>query len=187
MPQHRRCARACGPSSPTRAGPGARRPEVYERRLEAARGVLERLWNGEFYRAASEGKYTGAVMPDSVMGLFYADLCGAAPVVPRERLAAHLRAAYEICHRGYADGRFGPLLIGERALRAYSRRRRGAAGQRGAPRLGGGCSPRCCATTGSRPRPTTSPGACATCCTAAPACSSARRRRSTGTAGSARR
>jgi non-lysosomal glucosylceramidase len=93
---------------------------LYERRLAAARQVLDGLWNGEYFQAASEGKYTQAVMPDSVMGLYYADLCGA-PVVPRDRIAGHLRAAYEICHRGYADGRFGPLLIGERELRTYSR------------------------------------------------------------------
>jgi non-lysosomal glucosylceramidase len=98
-----------------------RSPEVYERRLAAARTVLDRLWNGEFFRAATEGKYTDAVMPDSLMGLFYADLHGAAPVVPCDRIVRHLRAAHEICHRGHADGRFGPLLIGERGLRAYGR------------------------------------------------------------------
>jgi non-lysosomal glucosylceramidase len=95
-------------------------PDRYERRLAGARTVLEGLWTGSFFRAASEGKYTEAVMPDSVMGVFYADLCGAGPVLPRERVAAHLRAAYEICHRGYADGRVGPLLIGERELRTYA-------------------------------------------------------------------
>lgn len=94
---------------------------TYERRLARALEVLDTLWNGEFFRAATEGKYTRAVMPDSVMGLFYADLCGAGPLVPRERLVGHLRSAYEICHRGYADGRFGPLLIAERDLRTYSR------------------------------------------------------------------
>jgi non-lysosomal glucosylceramidase len=98
-----------------------RSAEVYERRLAAARTVLDRLWNGEFFRAATEGKYTDAVMPDSLMGLFYADLYGAAPVVPRDRIAGHLRSAHEICHRGHADGRVGPLLIGERGLRTYSR------------------------------------------------------------------
>jgi non-lysosomal glucosylceramidase len=95
--------------------------ELYDCRLTAARRVLDGLWNGEFFRAASEGKYTEAVMPDSVMGLYYADMCGAASIVPRDRIARHLRSAYEICHRGYADGQFGPLLIGERERRTYSR------------------------------------------------------------------
>ena len=78
-----------------------------------AQQVLESLWTGEHYRAASAGKYTDAIMPDSIWGLFYADLCGAR-TVPRERIRSHLRAGYEICHRGYADGQVGPLLIGER-------------------------------------------------------------------------
>ncbi|WP_147919101.1 GH116 family glycosyl hydrolase [Ruania zhangjianzhongii] len=82
-------------------------------RHERARAVLQSLWTGEHYRAASAGKYTGAVMPDSIWGLFYADLCGA-DTVARERIRGHLRAGYEICHRGYADGQVGPLLIGER-------------------------------------------------------------------------
>lgn len=94
-------------------------PAVYERRLVAARRVLDRLWNGTFFRAASEGKYTGALMPDSLIGLFYADLHGAATGVDRDRLTNHLRAAFEICHLGYAGGRFGPLLIGERDRRHY--------------------------------------------------------------------
>jgi non-lysosomal glucosylceramidase len=94
---------------------------AYERRLAAATRVLDGLWTGEFFRAASEGKYTAAVMPDSVMGLFYAELSGAPVPVERSRIAAHLRSAYEICHRGYADGRVGPLLIGERELRHYGR------------------------------------------------------------------
>jgi non-lysosomal glucosylceramidase len=95
-------------------------PDVYERRLAAAREVLDGLWSGSFFRAASEGKYTDAIMPDSLMGLFYADLCGTAPIVPPDRIAGHLRSAHEICHRGHADGRFGPLLIGERELRTYT-------------------------------------------------------------------
>ena len=82
-------------------------------RRERAQGVLETLWTGEHYRAASAGKYTEAIMPDSIWGLFFAELCGA-DTVARERIRAHLRAGYEICHRGYADGQVGPLLIGER-------------------------------------------------------------------------
>ena len=82
-------------------------------RHRRAQDVLESLWTGEHYRAASAGKYTAAVMPDSVWGLFYADLCGVS-TVSRERIRGHLRAGYEICHRGYADGQVGPLLIGER-------------------------------------------------------------------------
>ncbi|HIZ35665.1 MAG TPA: glycoside hydrolase family 116 protein, partial [Candidatus Ruania gallistercoris] len=82
-------------------------------RRERAQGVLESLWTGEHYRAASAGKYTEAIMPDSIWGLFYAELCGAR-TVPPERIRAHLRAGYEICYRGYADGQVGPLLIGER-------------------------------------------------------------------------
>jgi uncharacterized protein (DUF608 family) len=94
-------------------------PAVYERRLVAARRVLDQLWNGDFYRAASEGKYTGAVMPDSLIGLFYADLYGAETGVSRSRSTSHLRSAYEVCHVGYEGGRFGPLLIGERELQQY--------------------------------------------------------------------
>lgn len=82
-------------------------------RAERAQDVLESLWTGAHYRAASAGKYTAAVMPDSIWGLFYADLCGAS-TVPQERIRSHLRAGYEICHQGYADGQVGPLLIGER-------------------------------------------------------------------------
>lgn len=87
--------------------------EVLRARQARAQQVLESLWTGEHYRAASAGKYTGAVMPDSIWGLFYAELCGVT-TVPRERIRSHLRAGYEICHRGYADGQVGPLLIGER-------------------------------------------------------------------------
>lgn len=93
---------------------------VFERRRDAAAAVLDGLWNGEFFRAASEGKYTGAVMPDSIWGLFYADLCGAPTGVAPGRLRGHLRAAYEVCHQGYDDGRVGPLLIGERGVSRYS-------------------------------------------------------------------
>ncbi|HLR97601.1 MAG TPA: GH116 family glycosyl hydrolase [Jiangellaceae bacterium] len=92
---------------------------VYEARRAAAAEVLGQLWNGEFFRAASEGKYVQAVMPDSVWGLFYAERCGATTGVDRERIRGHLRAAYEICHRGYDDGRVGPLLIGERGGGRY--------------------------------------------------------------------
>ncbi|AYY13601.1 hypothetical protein EF847_13740 [Actinobacteria bacterium YIM 96077] len=96
-------------------------PHVYERRRAAAAGVLSQLWNGEFFRAASEGKYVDAIMPDSVFGLFQADLCGVPTGVDRDQLRSHLRAGYEICHLGYDGGRVGPLLIGERELRHYSR------------------------------------------------------------------
>ncbi len=93
--------------------------EVYDRRCETAAGVLGQLWNGEFFRAASEGKYTEAVMPDSVWGLYYADMCGASTCIDQDRLRRHLRAAYEICHDEYDGGRVGPLLIGERGLARY--------------------------------------------------------------------
>lgn len=93
----------------------------YDNRLDRARQVLDALYTGEFYRAASEGKYRDAVMPDSVFGLFYADLLGAPPVVERERLRSHLRAGHRIAHLGYADGRVGPLLIAEPGRHRYER------------------------------------------------------------------
>ncbi|MFC7404669.1 GH116 family glycosyl hydrolase [Georgenia alba] len=94
---------------------------TYDARRAAAVTVLDELWNGEFFRAATVGKYTEAVMPDSTWGLFYADICGAPHGVPAEQIRSHLRAAYEICHVGYDDGRVGPLLIGERDLHRYER------------------------------------------------------------------
>ncbi|PSL08394.1 uncharacterized protein (DUF608 family) [Haloactinopolyspora alba] len=103
------------------AGARGEDPTAYEARRDAAADVLGQLWNGEFFRAASEGKYVEAVMPDSAWGLFYADLCGATTGVDPERMRAHLHAAYEICHLGYDGGRVGPLLIGERGLSAYER------------------------------------------------------------------
>src|SRR5690606_16176983 len=96
-------------------------PGLFFARRDAAAEVLGRLWNGEFFRAASEGKYVDAVMPDSVWGLYYADVCGASTGVALERIQGHLDAAYEICHLGYDGGRVGPLLIGERELRRYDR------------------------------------------------------------------
>lgn len=93
---------------------------IYDRRLATASRVLEGLWNGEFFAAASEGKYTAAVMPDSLIGLFYADVHGAPPIIDEERIRSHLRAAYEICHSGYAEGRVGPLLIGQRGIGRYT-------------------------------------------------------------------
>lgn len=96
-------------------------PARYDDRLDAARSILDMLWNGAFFRAASQGKYERAVMPDSILGLFYADLLGAAPVVDRDRVRAHLRAGHRIAHRGYAEGRVGPLLIAERERHRYDR------------------------------------------------------------------
>lgn len=88
-------------------------PTWYDERLDRARSVLDMLWNGEYFRANSEGRFERAVMPDSVFGLFYADLLGAGDVVDPERLRSHLRAGYRIAHLGYAEGRVGPLLIAE--------------------------------------------------------------------------
>ncbi|MQA02864.1 MAG: hypothetical protein GEV07_09130 [Streptosporangiales bacterium] len=90
-------------------------------RLRAAQDVLGELWNGTHFRAASEGKYTEAVMPDSLMGVFYADVCGAGDVLPRERIANHLRTAYEYAFAGYRGGTVGPLLVAEEQLRRYER------------------------------------------------------------------
>lgn len=94
-------------------------PERYEERLDAARRVLDGLWTGSHFRAASEGKYVRAVMGDSLMGVYYADVCGTGPVVSRDRVRAHLRAAYEVAHLGYHDGTLGPLLVAERRNQRY--------------------------------------------------------------------
>ena len=96
-------------------------PRPYEQRLDSAREVLDQLWTGRFYRSASEGKYTEAVMPDSLMGLFYADLCNVGDIVAADRLAAHLRTAYSVAHQNYRDGVVGPLLVAEEQLRHYER------------------------------------------------------------------
>lgn len=88
-------------------------------RLDDALGVLESLWDGDRYRACSEGKYANAVMPDSLLGAFYADLAGAA-FLPQERVTRHLRTAYETAHLGYHGGRYGPLLIAEPGMPQYS-------------------------------------------------------------------
>lgn len=96
-------------------------PARYVAMRDAAVDVLDGLWTGEFFRAASEGKYAQAIMPDSIWGLFYADLCGAFTGIAVDQIRSHLRAAYEICHIGYDGGRVGPLLIGERGLRRYGR------------------------------------------------------------------
>lgn len=90
------------------------------RRLRKAADLLESLWTGEHYSACSEGKYTAALMPDSLFGVFYAELAGGVPVLPRERIVRHLRAAYRIAYREYHSGRVGPLLIAEPGLPRYS-------------------------------------------------------------------
>lgn len=94
---------------------------TYDLRLRSAREVLDTLWNGRFFRAASEGKYTDACMPDSTIGLFYAELCGAKHGVPEERVASHLRHAFEVAHRGHANGRVGPLLIASESVARHER------------------------------------------------------------------
>lgn len=96
-------------------------PTPYELRLDAARAVLDELWAGRFYRAASEGKYIEALMPDSLVGLFYADLCNVSDIVDVDRVVTHLRTAYAFAHRGYHDGGVGPLLVAEEQLRRYER------------------------------------------------------------------
>lgn len=96
-------------------------PTPYEHRLDAARAVLDELWTGRFYRAATEGKYTDAVMSDSLMGLFYADLGGATDIIEIDRVVAHLRTAYAFSHQAYHDGKVGPLLLAEERLRRYER------------------------------------------------------------------
>ncbi len=94
---------------------------LFDDRLRAARETLNRLWNGQFFRAASEGKYTEAVMPDSLLGLFYADLCGADHGISPDRLVSHLRHAHRYAHRDYRDGLVGPLLIAEQNVRHHER------------------------------------------------------------------
>lgn len=90
-------------------------------RLTAAADALASLWDEDHFRACSEGKYTGALMPDSLLGLFYAEIAGAPPVVPRARVARHLATAYRTAHLGYHDGRLGPLLIAEPGAPRYAR------------------------------------------------------------------
>src|SRR5690606_34524697 len=92
-----------------------------DRLRAAARDILDELWDGDCFRAASEGKYADAVMGDSVLGLFYADVCGAGDVVPRERVVTHLRTAYERTFTAYADGSVGPLLVASGTRRRYDR------------------------------------------------------------------
>lgn len=92
-----------------------------ERRLREATDVLDGLWEGRYFRAASEGKYAGALMPDSLLGVFYADVCGAGAVVPHERVAGHLRTAYAFAHTGYHDGAVGPLLVADERRRRFDR------------------------------------------------------------------
>lgn len=88
-------------------------------RVDTALTVLESLWNRDHHRACSEGKYANAVIPDSLLGAFYADIAGA-PFLPRERIARHPRTAYETAHLGYHGDRFGPLLIAEPGTPRYS-------------------------------------------------------------------
>lgn len=92
-----------------------------ERRRRAATDVLDGLWEGRYFRAASEGKYADALMPDSLLGLFYADVCGAGAPVSRERVAGHLRTAYAFAHEGYRGGAVGPLLVAEERPRRFDR------------------------------------------------------------------
>lgn len=96
-------------------------PAPYEVRLRSAQEVLDTLWNGRFYRASTEGKYAQAVMPDSIMGIFYADVCGIRDVVPVERLAGHLATSYSFAYENFQNGELGPLLVAEEQLRHYER------------------------------------------------------------------
>lgn len=92
---------------------------AYDELAAGAVGVLDQLWNGTFFAAATQGKYTGAVMPDAVLGLFWADLLDAPTGVPRERVTSHLRAAHRLAHTAYGDGRVGPLLVAEEGVERH--------------------------------------------------------------------
>ena len=94
---------------------------AYERRRDSSQRILDGLWTGRFFRAASDGKYADAIMPDSLMGIFYADVAGARDIVSETRIRDHLRTAYEFAHRANGDGAVGPLLIAEEKLREYER------------------------------------------------------------------
>lgn len=70
-----------------------------------------RLWSGEYYRACDEGRYAACIMPDSLIWLMYAELAGLAPLLPMERVRAHIRAAHAYAYKKH--GFHGPLLICE--------------------------------------------------------------------------
>ncbi|UPK77053.1 non-lysosomal glucosylceramidase [Nocardioidaceae bacterium SCSIO 66511] len=96
-------------------------PSSYERRRDVSVEVLDELWTGRCFRAASEGKYVDAVMPDSLMGVFYADVAGVGDIVSEVRIREHLSTAYDFAHRANSGGAVGPLLIAEETLREYER------------------------------------------------------------------
>ncbi|MFP4637867.1 MAG: GH116 family glycosyl hydrolase [Spirochaetaceae bacterium] len=85
------------------------------RRLRAAgtRAFDELLWSGSFYRTDSEGRYREAVMADALLGPYYASLAGLTEVLARERIDAHLRAAFDYNVMRYGGGEHGALLVAD--------------------------------------------------------------------------
>ncbi len=93
-------------------------PELYRecshRLASAQTGMLKHLWNGEYFRVCTSGRYADCIMGDGILGIFLADLAGLSALLPgisREYCTQHLHCYYEHCFLQYHDGNVGPLLV----------------------------------------------------------------------------
>ncbi|GGH71494.1 hypothetical protein GCM10010978_07500 [Compostibacillus humi] len=91
----------------------AEKAGYYYNKFLKAQKTMERLWNGKYYNTNDTGKYSKAVMSDSLFGIFLAKKAGLGDLIPKEKVISHLKSVYVNNVMAYSDGRFGPLLVAE--------------------------------------------------------------------------
>lgn len=88
------------------------REKLFAHRQALARESFERhFWNGQHYRSATKGDRAEWILADALFGILLAEAAGLRDLLPREHIAAHLRAVCERNWHGFADGTVGPSLF----------------------------------------------------------------------------
>lgn len=92
-------------------GDTAQETRFARQRTLAGKSFERHFWNGRYYRSATTGERAEWILTDALFGILLAESAGLRDLLPREHVAAHLRAVAERNWRGFAGGGVGPSLF----------------------------------------------------------------------------